>query len=92
MEPTESSNLLSILDQLHSHTLSDGGVGLLSFDADFFEHDAFGVRGAAEGRGLVGCSEQALLVVQIGPATLFTGGDEFAGGVQTAGFPSICHF
>ena len=37
---TESSNLLSILYQLHSDTFSDGTVWLFGFDTDFFQHDA----------------------------------------------------
>lgn len=90
--PTESGNLLSVLDQLDSDTFSDGRVGLFGFDTDFFEDNALGVRGATEGRGLVGGSEESLLVVQIGPATFLAGGDEFAGGVETTGFASVCHF
>ena len=46
----ESGDLLSVLNQLHTHTFADGRVWLLGFDADFFEHDAFGVR-RASGRG-----------------------------------------
>ncbi len=52
----------------------------------------FGVRGAAEGGGLVGRAEEALLVVQVGPSTFFAGGDKFSGRVETAGFASVCHF
>jgi hypothetical protein len=68
---TESSDLLPVLDQLHTHAFSDGAVGLFGFDTDFLEDDAFGVGGAAEGGGLVGGAEEALLVVQVGPAAVF---------------------
>lgn len=89
---TESSDLLSVLDQLNSDAFSNGRVGLFGLDTDLLEHDTLGVRGATEGRRLVSCSEQTLLVVQIGPATFLSGGDELAGGVQTAGLASVCHF
>ena len=92
MRLTESSNLLSVLDQLDSDTFSDGGVGLFGFDTDLFQHNTLGVRGATEGGGLIGGSEESLLVVQIGPSTFLAGGDEFAGGVETAGLSSVCHF
>lgn len=88
---TESSNLLPVLDQLHPHTFPNGGIGLFGFDTDFLEHDAFGVRGSAEGRGLVCRSEESLLVVEIGPAAVFARLHEFAGCVETAGFSSVRH-
>ena len=83
---TESGHLLPVLDQLHPDALPDGAVGLLGLDADLFEHDPFGVRGAAEGGGLVGGAEEALLVVEVGPAALAAVGAELAGGVEAAGF------
>lgn len=49
-EHTESSDLLSVLDQLNSDALSNGRVGLFGFDTDFFKHDTLGVRGATERR------------------------------------------
>ena len=40
---TESSNLLAVLDELHTHTLSDGGVWLLGLNTNLLEHNALGV-------------------------------------------------
>ena len=61
MSHTESSNLLSVLDQLDSDTLSDGGVWLLGLDTDLLEDDTLGVGRTSEWRGLEGGSESALL-------------------------------
>ena len=88
---TESRDLLAVLDQLNTDTLSDGRVGLLGLDANLLEDDALSVRGTTERRGLVGGTEQALLVVQIGPATVLAGLHELAGGVETAGLASVGH-
>lgn len=81
---TESSDLLSVLDQLNPDTLPNGGVGLLCLDSDLLEDDALGVRGATEGRRLVGGSEKALLVCEIGPPSFTTMVAELPRGVETS--------
>jgi hypothetical protein len=81
---TESGDLLSVLDQLNPDTLSNSGVGLLGLNTDLLEDDTLGVGGATEWRGLIGGSEEALLVVEIGPSTLATMVAELAGGVETS--------
>ena len=82
--PTESGDLLAVLDQLDLDTLPNGGVGLLGLNADLFEDDTLGVRGTTEGRRLVGGSEKALLVVQVGPTVVTAGGRELARGVKSS--------
>ena len=60
--PTESSDLLSVLDQLNPDALADGRVGLLGLDADFLEYDALRVGRTAEWRGLEHSTRVGLLV------------------------------
>lgn len=85
VSPTESSDLLAVLDELDLDTLADSGVGLLGFNTDLLEDDTLGVGSTTEGRGLEGSAEQALLEVEIGPALLLAVRLELAGGVETTG-------
>lgn len=83
--PTESSDLLAVLDELDLDTLADSGVGLLGLNTDLLQDDTLGVGSTTEGRGLEGGSEEALLEVEIGPALLLAVRLELAGGVETTG-------
>ena len=58
----ESGDLLSILNELHTNTFSDGRVGLLSLNTDFLKDNTLGVRRTTGGRGLVEVAERTLLV------------------------------
>lgn len=84
MRRTESSDLLSVLDELDTHTLSDGGVGLLGLDTDLLEDDALGVGGTTERRGLESGTQGTLLVAKIGPALVLTVKAQLASGVQSS--------
>jgi len=81
---TESSDLLSVLDELDTNTLSDSGVGLLGLDTDLLKDDALGVGGTTEGRGLESGTESTLLVSKIGPALVLTVKAQLASGVQSS--------
>lgn len=58
----ERGDLLSILDELDTDTLADGGVGLLGLNANLLQHDTLCVGGASSRGGLVDVAEGALLV------------------------------
>jgi hypothetical protein len=45
---TESSDLLAVLDQLNTDTLSNGGVGLLGLNTNLLQNNSLGVRRATE--------------------------------------------
>ena len=65
----EGSNLLSILNKLNTHTLSDSGVGLLGLNTELLEDDALGVGAAGEGLLPLG-TEVRLVEVLVRPALL----------------------
>ncbi|GET88363.1 40S ribosomal protein S23, putative [Leishmania tarentolae] len=45
----ERDDLLVVLDQLHTHTLTNGGVRLLGTDTDLLQHNTLGVRDPPKG-------------------------------------------
>jgi hypothetical protein len=67
---TESGDLLSVLDELDTDTLSDGRVGLLGLNSDLLKHDSLGVRRSSEGGGLEGSAQKSLLEALVGPSAM----------------------
>merc|ERR550534_1153043 len=63
----ESGDLLSILDKLHSDTLSDSRVRLLSFYTNLLKNNSLSMGSSSERIGLVSCSQICLLVILISP-------------------------
>uniref|UniRef100_A0A8C2WC05 Uncharacterized protein n=1 Tax=Cyclopterus lumpus TaxID=8103 RepID=A0A8C2WC05_CYCLU len=76
----EGGDLLAVLDELNSHTLPDGRVGLLSLNTT---NDALGVGGSSEGVGLQGSAEVGLLVLFVVPSLLTAVITELPGCAQT---------
>lgn len=62
----EGRDLLTVLDELDTDTLSDSRVGLLGLNTDLLKNDTLGVRRATGGRGLVEVAERTLLVLSVG--------------------------
>jgi hypothetical protein len=85
---TESCDLLAVLDQLNTNTLSDSRVGLLGLNTDLLEDDALGVGRTTKGRGLEGGTEGAALPVKIRPLLVLSVRSQLSGGVKTAGLAS----
>jgi hypothetical protein len=63
----EASNLLAVLDELHTDALTDGRVRLLSLNAELLKHDALGVGRASEGVSLQLGAQVSLVVLLVGP-------------------------
>ena len=81
----EASDSLVVLFELHSDTLTDGGVGLLGFDTDLFDDDAGGVRAALEGLAPLG-SLMSEFVLLVGPTVESSLNAELASGINSTWF------
>lgn len=62
----EGGDLLTVLDELDTDTLSDSRVGLLGLNTDLLENDTLGLGRTTSGRGLVEVAEGTLLELSVG--------------------------
>lgn len=79
----KGSDLLAVLDELHTTRLSNGRVGLLGLDSDSFQNDSLCVRGATEGVGLEGGGGVLAGVLLVVPFLFATMGAQFAGAAHS---------
>jgi len=64
----EASDLLSVLNELHSDTLTDSGVRLLGLKANLLNNNALGHTGSSQGIGLHVTHRVRLVVRLTGPS------------------------
>ena len=74
----EGSDLLAVLLQLDSHTLSYGGVGLLGLDGKLLDNDSLGQRRFSE-RSLPSRGNVLLVELLVGPSVDLAFLDELSG-------------
>ena len=86
----EGGDLLAVLDELDTDTLSDSRVGLLGLNTDLLEDDTLGLRRATGGRGLVEVAEGTLLVLSVGLLVVVRGGKEREEGGKGANVSRCC--
>ena len=90
----EGSDLLAVLDQLHTHALADSGVRLLGLNSELLQHDALGVGSTTEGVRLELGAKVLLLVALVGPLVLAPAVAELAACADsrwlTAELVSVC--
>jgi len=82
----EGSDLLTILYQLDSDTLTNGRVRLLGFNTDLFKDDTLGVGSTTEWVGLGQITQSNLLVVEISPSGISSDGLDLSGSFNTSWF------
>merc|ERR1712168_324064 len=66
----ESSDLFTVLDQLHTNTLPDGRVRLFGLNTNFLKDYAFSMRSTTKRISFQGCSQMSFFVVLIMPFLL----------------------
>lgn len=79
----EGSDLLSVLDEMHTHGLTDGRVGLLSLNTKALDDDTLSVGSSSKRVGLQGSTEVSLLEILIVPALNTAVGGELASSLKT---------
>ena len=85
----ESSNLLTVLDELYTYALAYSGVGLLGLDTNLLENNPLGVRAACERlRPLL--AQVTTLVGFVSPLVLLALGAHLATGAEAMWLTCAC--
>merc|ERR1712062_660109 len=79
----ESCDLLTVLDELHSHTFTDGRVGLFRFHTDLLEDDSLCVGSSTKRVGFQCRTEMGFLVAEVVPPLFTSKRAEFSGNSDT---------
>ena len=85
----EGSDLLTVLDKLHTHALTHSGVGLLRLDTDLLKNDPLGVGAAGERLGPL-LAQVATLVALVRPVVDAALGTQLATGAKSVGLTCLC--
>ena len=80
----ESSDLLTVLDELNTHALTHSGVRLLGLDTDLLENDPLGVGATSERLGPL-LAQMTTLVALVSPVVLKALGTQLATGAESVG-------
>ena len=81
----EASNLLAVLDQLHSDTLTNGRVRLLGLKTDLLHNNTLGHAGASQGVGLHVTHGVRLVILLTRPSLVSAVTSELATSSETRG-------
>merc|ERR1719167_805933 len=87
---TESCDLLSVLDELNSDTLTDSRVRLLSLNTNLLKNNSLCVRCSSEGISLPSCSQVSLLVIFVSPNLVSPVLHVFTGGSDSSWLTHLC--
>lgn len=82
----EGSDLLTVLDKLHSDSLTNGRVRLLSLDTETLNNNTLSVRSTTKRIGLQGSTEVSLLEILIVPALHSAVSRQLASSLKTRWF------
>lgn len=85
----EGSDLLSVLDELHSDGLTNGRVGLLGLNTETLNDDTLGVGSSSKRIGLQGSTEVGLLEILIVPSLDSAVSGELTSSLQTCGLTAL---
>uniref|UniRef100_A0A4X2MF02 Uncharacterized protein n=1 Tax=Vombatus ursinus TaxID=29139 RepID=A0A4X2MF02_VOMUR len=79
----KGSDFFAIINQLDSHTLPDGRIGLLGFHTNFFQDNPFCVRCSSKWAGLQGSAQMSFLILFVMPLLVSPVASELSSSMKT---------